>query len=535
MEAKTAALSRPSVGLFRGGWALFVTLLLAGAAAIYQGHHLFLATQRDDTNHLETPLALAVARELQNGPGGLFGPYSGGMPLVLVHAPLYYRLAALAAWPLARAGVDPLDASLAAGRLLSLVGLLLCVLAAGKIAVLDGLPAWAAVWSGLLVVGSPIVGSMPLTVRADMLGVGLQALGVALALESLRDGIGRGGRLAGAYVAFALAFCVKQHAVASLGVTSLLVVLAWGRGRARLGPIVAAHLLGFAVVGAYYGMEEWLTSGRMHLAAFILPSRFGRIAPASWEHVAEVAVEAAKRSAGLLALGVACVLASPRRALGGRVDAALWIYLASESTLAAVLCRGSTGSWVNYFMPSVILAGILVGRALARIAAERTKIKAFALIAIGLVAVLARDAHLAYTSWLNRAEGQAQIRLVLDDPALADTTPDQRYFVGLPNVNRLHGNAALTHDEWLYQQFERAGDAEPRDAWLREALARGPVRAVVVPLDGRRDADEVPGLTGRLPALGYTLSGQAGSFCIWTRPGPAGEDGASHKPSGPEV
>ncbi len=59
------------------------------------------------------------------------------------------------------AGWPAFDASLAAGRLLSLVGLLLCILAAGKIAVLDGLPARAAVCCARASRGSPTRGGRP--------------------------------------------------------------------------------------------------------------------------------------------------------------------------------------------------------------------------------------------------------------------------------------------------------------------------------------------------------------------------------------
>ena len=47
---------------------------------------------------------------------------ASGNPLVLIHPPLYYRLAALCAWPLARAGIRPETAALIAGRTISLSG-----------------------------------------------------------------------------------------------------------------------------------------------------------------------------------------------------------------------------------------------------------------------------------------------------------------------------------------------------------------------------------------------------------------------------
>ncbi len=38
---------------------------------------------------------LSVARQLVFGPSELYGPFGGSNPLVLIHAPLYYRAAAL--------------------------------------------------------------------------------------------------------------------------------------------------------------------------------------------------------------------------------------------------------------------------------------------------------------------------------------------------------------------------------------------------------------------------------------------------------
>src|SRR4051812_49291063 len=112
----------------------WITGMLAASAAAYLGYHLAIGLGADDTNHLETPLALAVARQLDDGPGSLYGPFSGSNPLVLIHAPLYYRLAALGAWPLARLGVEATAAALISGRLLALLGLVGVAWVAGRVA-----------------------------------------------------------------------------------------------------------------------------------------------------------------------------------------------------------------------------------------------------------------------------------------------------------------------------------------------------------------------------------------------------------------
>src|SRR4051794_10844432 len=95
--------------------AVWITLVLASAVVVYQGYHLAIALDKDDTNHLETPLALAIARQVEEGPATLYGPFSGRLPLVLVHAPLYYRLAGAGGWLSFALGADAVSASFAWG------------------------------------------------------------------------------------------------------------------------------------------------------------------------------------------------------------------------------------------------------------------------------------------------------------------------------------------------------------------------------------------------------------------------------------
>src|SRR4051794_37688270 len=95
------------------GWtSAWVTAGLAAPAAVALAFRIGLALGPEDTDALESPLVLPVARQLTEGPWELYGPFGGRNPLVLIHAPLYYRLAALAAWPLARSGLDPVSAAL---------------------------------------------------------------------------------------------------------------------------------------------------------------------------------------------------------------------------------------------------------------------------------------------------------------------------------------------------------------------------------------------------------------------------------------
>ena len=99
-------------------WVTTAMVLAAGTLLPW----FVMATERDDVQASESPLLLAAARQLAHGPRELYGPYGASNPLVLIHPPLYYRLAALCAWPIARAGIDAETAARIAGRTLSLLG-----------------------------------------------------------------------------------------------------------------------------------------------------------------------------------------------------------------------------------------------------------------------------------------------------------------------------------------------------------------------------------------------------------------------------
>ena len=85
-------------------------------------------------------MILSIARQLVAGPGELYGPFGGRNPLVLIHAPLYYRLAALSAWPIAQTGIHPVIAARLAGRGLSALGLLSTLATAYRLARSGGMP-----------------------------------------------------------------------------------------------------------------------------------------------------------------------------------------------------------------------------------------------------------------------------------------------------------------------------------------------------------------------------------------------------------
>ena len=279
----------PSVG---------ITSILTASACIFLGFRVVLALGGEDVDKYESPLMLSVGRQLVTGPWELYGPFGGSNPLVLIHAPLYYRAAALVAWPMARAGLHPVEAARRAGRLISAMGLMATAMAAYRLGRLGGLPRRAGWWSALLVAASPVLAGQPFAVRPDMAGVALQSWGVVLVLEGLNGG---GRRLGVASTLFGLSACVKQHLV---GAWAVSVVLAWLRGRAG-GSVTRVVLPGVAVAAAIYGAEWVVTGGRIWDAAFVAAANVGRVHPGDWLHVGTVVAAMAGQGAGLAALAVA--------------------------------------------------------------------------------------------------------------------------------------------------------------------------------------------------------------------------------------
>lgn len=270
----------------------------------------------------------------------------------------------------------------------------------------------------------------------------------------------------------------------------------------------------------------------MHEAALVLPARLRTLAPGGWEHVVEVLIEVAKLAIGLIAVGLAVVVAAPRRVWGDRLDGLIWAGLGVEVALAVVMCSGSMGAWVNYFAPAAVLASALVGRGMVRAVRSSGGVGRRLVIVAALVGLWARNLDLVRDSTLNRIEGRATANVVLEDPALEGLTRDEIYFAGFPDRNRRYGNRDLAHDEWLYDQFEALEAAEPRSEWLQPALEHGPIRAVIVSADGKRDPGKVPGVKPRLPEMGYELTRQIGGTCVWVRRGSGGETSPDEPPPG---
>ena len=305
-----------------GAWAsTWITLVFGISAVFAVGFGVTLILGREDNEALESPLLLSVARQLIAGPWELYGPFGARNPLVLIHAPLYYHTAALAAWPLTRLGLDPISAARLAGRFLSFAGLVITAIAAYRLARLDGAPARAGWWAVCLIATAPVIGVMPYSVRPDMLGVALQTIGVFLVLRRLQSDDSRIGGVSAAFAAFGLAACIKQQYIVAPIFSTALLLVAWRRGRVALRIIVRTMVVAVALVLIVYGAEELATAGRMSQAVFGAAARTSRVHPADWGRAEIVIFAIVGRSSGWIALLAAAGLAqlAVRRELGTRL------------------------------------------------------------------------------------------------------------------------------------------------------------------------------------------------------------------------
>jgi hypothetical protein len=541
-------------------------LTVSGIAAL--GCLAWLACGPEDTDPSESPLVTSVARQLVRGPSGLYGPFGGDNPLVLIHAPLYYRLAALVAYPLRRPSLDAMTAALISGRSLSFLSMIVTLFLIDRLSRIDGADRRAGWWAAGLFASSPILGGLPVAVRPDAMGVLLQSGGVLLVFMTLaKERPGRSTVLA-AYAVFGLALCVKQHYVAAPAVSTILLLAV--RRRLLLKSIGAGILLCLGIVLLVYGVEEIATDGWMSRSILIAASQVPQVHPANWRYVEIVLTGLAERSFGLVAVfgavGLAAVggtagwlrkvhwaagtgllaafaalwgwhdawpiewlasmvfpaevvvvalmlvpsaLIEPRNVLGNRFDAALWAFLAAELGMLTVLSRASMGAWYNYAMQAVFFGCVLTARALSR--SFHTG-NAQPLLPVAAAALLVPTALAPHYLEINE-------RRQLDRAALNvlfqhyGRPHDEFYFADRPGDNRVFGRRDLVFDEWLYPVFERSGLAEPRASWLKLRLLSGPVTVVVyrsrIPID--------IGIRAPIQQLGFTPDLQVGPLYAWQR------------------
>lgn len=554
---------------FRPGSAVIAAILCA-SVGVFVGTRGALALGSADVDPSESPLILSVARQLVVGPWDLYGPFGRANPLVLIHAPLYYRITALLAWPLAMGGLHPVEAARIAGRLISFVGLFGTACAAARLARLDGLPRSSGWWAAGLIASSPVLAGFPVAVRPDLLGVALQTWAVALAAEDFvatNAGHRSDRRLVVASVLFGLAACVKQHLVIAWAIVAAWVVADLLRGRKNPGRLAQAVIPGALTVLLVYGGEWLATDGRIWGAAFVAAAHVGAVHPGGWLHVATVIAAMSGKGAGLSAAALAGTLGTRGRrpaaivgsgaalvatiaimawiqlwwsgpwvaaslsiaslaglglaALGwivpvrvrdprGRIDRLLLVILAAEVIVLIALCRTSSGAWINYGVSPMVAAAVLSARAMARMpvafSSSRRALPALASLAILGSALM--DAKVE----LNRRRIE---RNALNEMFVTLGVPrSTSFFADRPGLNRMIGRLDIVYDDWLYSAFERARQAEPRSRWLR-ILLESPAAVVVVVLES--DRHDVEGVPLPLSALGFEPAGRYGSFRAWIR------------------
>ena len=513
------------------------------------------------------PASLPVARQITDGPGGLYGPFGGRNPYVLIHAPLYYRLSALLAWPLSRAGLDPVDAARGAGRALSRAR------AAGhgggrrppgparrRTARRAG---W---WAALLFAAVPILGGLPVTVRADMAGVALQTLGVLLVLSAFEGGPSRSGWISWGCAAMGLALCVKQHLVAAPAVSASLLLGAWVRGRVSGRSIVRGAAIALAVVAVVYGAEGLSTGGRAFQAGLrrrrepracpprrswasggrrfrrgraLEPwGRSGCSRPPAWRRSGHDPAGFAGRSRpsapscssppccftprACFAAGATC-----RRPVRGHRLAAVDPRLCRGRASGRPRRSGRRGAhgllWrrrragrlplqVEYRVVDQLRPP---GRGL-RLRPDGPRPRAcvrwtprgpswsFAPAALAVLAV-------PCLVWADASEDSLRAR-ESGRPSRASSggqggDPREIFFVSRPDANLALGRPDLVYDDWLYPVFETLGLAERRSAWLGRALESGSVRYVAQRSAGRGHRGPGPEVS---PTSGSSLRSASG-------------------------
>lgn len=546
-------------------------IFLVAAAVISFGFWFALALSGDDVASMESPLLLSVARQLRHGPWELYGPFGARNPLVLIHAPFYYRLAALAAWPLAAAGGEPITSACFVGRGLSVMSLIVTAAVAYRLARLDGAGRRAGWWAALLLVASPVVGGTGFSVRPDMLGVALQTSGVLLVLARLQNVRGPLS-LALAFALFGLAIYTKQHLVIGPIISLGLLLAASWRGKVVFRDLVLGPAIATVIVVSAYLAEQKVTGGMMVKAVIVAASHVSRVHPGGWLHALTVLAAIAGNSAGLIALvGAAAVAAFARRvALAGEVRLPARIFLCVAAILVAVLaCLAILQlvvvrlwlSWVLLAVAGTILLIVLPAAATAaRLASRSARLDGMlAIYLAGEIVLLIELGLRSDGAWvnyaiqamvfaavlaargLNRALEESPRSLAAVLTALAAVavpatvcmdlkaeatqrrgeraavaqllqtlggSPSEYFFAERPAFNRMVGHSELVYDDWLYPVFESSGLAANRSDWLARALIRGGIKFVVTTAGD----PPIAGMQAMKPTRSYRLAGQSGPF-----------------------
>jgi hypothetical protein len=548
-----------------------VTASLLAGSIISVGFWFALALSSDDVGLFESPLLLSVARQLRFGPGDLYGPFGRRNPLVLIHAPFYYRLTALAAWPLAGAGIDSVAAARLASRALSISSFALTVAVAYRLARLDGTRPRAGLWSALLIMASPVLGGTAFSARPDMLGVAFQTSGVLLVLECLRTSSGGHLKLKLAFALFGLAICTKQHLVIGPLVSLVVLIAACRRGTISRAQVALAPVVTTAVVISVFVIEQKATRGRMATAVLGAAASVSRLHPGGWLHVATVVAAIVGNSAGLIALlGVAVpsagggqLIRCDRTGHPARVLAVAAPFLVTALAGLTLIQLFVVRPWLGGILLLIAIAVVLLVIAAASFQRQPSSPQTLDLVLavyiageLGLLVLLSRLSEGAWTNYAiqaivfaavltarvlsrtldeSRGPGSALVTILaaFAVPAAvcmdlkAEVTrrlgeragvarllhtlggpPAAYFFPERPALNRMVGHVDLAYDDWLYPVFEASGLAEKRSQWLGKALLDGRVKFIVTTSDFPRE----PAIEMIPQALGYRAVGRFGPF-----------------------
>ena len=329
--------------------------------------------------------------------------------------------------------------------------------------------------------------------------------------------------------------------------------------------------MGTGIVMAIYGGEWIFTQGRIWDSAFVVAAQVNRVHPGGWDHAGIMILAVSNDAIGLISLfaaiglgrvgalqglgrrlillgGVgiigillvtlilhsvvqrvevgiivflgacaimaliipACVLIERSAFLGDRLDAALWLYIASEFSMATVLFYMSTGSWKNYAIQSVVFGAILTARAASRLVETPPSSRILWPTALALATVLVSVFNHVFDSEILMIGERAAVRGIFE---AVRQPPSAFVFLDRPGFNRVGGRFDLVYDDWLYPVFESMHRAEPRSGWLSMALRDRRVRVVV----STYPASRIEGTGLDLRTFGFRSDIQVGPFFVWTR------------------
>jgi hypothetical protein len=435
-----------------------------------------------------------------------------------MHAPLYYRLSGLVAYVFARIGMPDITAAFVAGRGISFASFLLTLVVMYRLSQIDGPNHLSGLLTVGLIIAAPIPGMLAVMVRPDMTAVAFQTLGVGLVVAEIKREKYRLGTLLFAYGCFALAVCSKQQTLAGAAVSTAFLLGSRPISRRHISKVILAIIAFLTLVLVYCALENWMTDSRMIHVVISLPSGpFRRWNYGSPSKLWEVISISSRKLAGFAALGLACAISPGSVRRLKFVDAFMAAFLVVECVEIVPLCMYNSGAADNYILQASVLACLLLGRSLGSfLRSASVRPRYLALIALASFAILLRDAQFLELAMRTHHSDQKDLRQLLTDIRISAWPKDTRIFIEEPGLTRMYGRMDLVYDEWLYGAFESAGEAEPRERWLKRIISHGSVQLIIT----ASDRETVPGILLPLKDLGYLAILMKGRFQAWVRPSP---------------